>query len=119
MDGGDNAARCPLTAHRLNPVAHRSTTWGGTPPQTPPRFAALRGFFKKMQGEGDFAGNTLPDECCPQSLRSVGTTHRAPDFPHWLAGSRGPCAEGRTGGAALGGRGGAAPPVEERPRRGP
>ena len=81
MDGGDNAARCPLTAHRLNPVAHRSTTWGGTPPQTPPRFAALRGFFKKMQGEGDFAGNTLPDECCPQSLRSVGTTHRAPAFP--------------------------------------
>lgn len=39
--------RCPLTAHRLNPVAHRSTVWGGTPPQTPPRFAALRGFFQK------------------------------------------------------------------------
>ena len=42
VDGVDNAARCPLTAHRLNPVDHPSTAWGGTPPQTPPRFAALR-----------------------------------------------------------------------------
>ena len=48
VDGVDNAARCPLTAHRLNPVDHPSTAWGGTPPQTPPRFAALRGFFKNF-----------------------------------------------------------------------
>ena len=46
VDGVDNAARCPLTAHRLNPVDHPSTAWGGTPPQTPPRFAALRGLFE-------------------------------------------------------------------------
>ena len=39
---------CTLAAHRLNPVDHPSTTWGGTPPQTPPRFAALRGFFQNF-----------------------------------------------------------------------
>lgn len=36
VDGGDNAARCPLTAHRLNLVAHYSTDWGATAPQPPP-----------------------------------------------------------------------------------
>ena len=45
---------CTLAAHRLNPVDHPSTTWGGTPPQTPPRFAALRGLFQFFFSEIQF-----------------------------------------------------------------
>ena len=101
MDGVDNAARCPLTAHRLNPVTHPSTAWGGTPPQTPPRFAALRGLFEISPEARKPSG--------PAALRAA----LAP--PYWSAGSRGPVRVSAPGGAAQGGRGAARPAAVEPP----
>ena len=98
------ACGCTLTAHRLGRVAHRLPTWGGTPPQTPPRFAALRGLFEISPEARKPSG--------PAALRAA----LAP--PYWSAGSRGPVRVSAPGGAAQGGRGGAAPHAWERPRRG-
>ena len=109
MDGGDNAARCPLTAHRLNPVAHRSTTWGGTPPQTPPRFAALRGLFETSQKpenrQGLGVGHGQPQAVAHPRHRRT----RARNPSGWMteaAGAR--CAKARQG-AQPWGSGGASP----------
>ena len=44
---------CTLAAHRLNPVPHPSTTWGGTPPQTPPRLRGPAGPFEKLNPGGE------------------------------------------------------------------
>ena len=88
-------------------VAHRSTAWGGTPPQTPPRCAALRGLFEISPEARKPSG--------PAALRA------ALALPHWSADGWGeprrpfrPC--GGRASPPQGGRGNL-PPSWSRPRR--
>ena len=113
---GTAASGCTLTAHRLGRVAHRRPAPGGTPPGTPRR-SARPSFLKKNSLEQP---NSPPAfglrAALAPPLRPSACALRLP-LP---AGRQAAGARGReaTGGAALGGRGGVAPPVRERPRRG-
>lgn len=102
VDGGDNAARCPLPAHRPPTRCPPLHCTGGHAPRNPPPRIRTAQLLKKIPSNSQTAGQPCAaSPCLPPGRHTAGTRGRE-----------------ATGGAALGGRGGVAPPVRERPRRG-
>ena len=100
VDGGDNAARCPLAAHRPHTRCPPLHCTGGHAPRNPPPCIRTAHLVKNFPRS-------------PETLRPSACALRLPLPAGWqAAGARGREA---TGGAAQGGRGAARPAAVEPP----